>query len=190
MRDVVVLVLAGSIGLAIGAFADVANPDYPEARSIADRIDSTWRSIVTEGADPQEAAAAAGLRVHTFEVSGRERTILTHATPTVAGSCYTFRFGPGILSQAGILEEPSSGCTPLPPGTLEPSGSWSEVLPSERITPPWFVPAVVVLFVAALYAATDIPLALLIRRQKPDPSRSRLTGSSANLESEVLSLES
>ncbi|MEA1903912.1 MAG: hypothetical protein U9N56_10330 [Actinomycetota bacterium] len=156
-----------SLSFAIAPFADVANADYPEARDIADRIHAAWRSIDSGGADPEEAAAAAGLRVHTFEVDGQPSMILTHSEPTSAGSCYALRFGPKILSEVGILAEPTSGCAPQAPGIFERGGSWSEVLPSERITPPWFVPLVVLLFTAGVFAVTDIPIALLTKPRSP-----------------------
>ncbi len=174
IRDLVILVFVALLGLAIAPFADVANEDYPEARAIADRIQATWRSIVSEGADPDEAAASAGLRVFVFEAAGSPRTILTHPEPTAAGSCYAIRFGPGIVTDAGILLDTAPGCTPLPPGTFEHRGSWSEVLPSERTTPVWFVPLVVLLSGAGLIAVTGIPLALLAKlRSQASPTTQR-----------------
>lgn len=169
-RDLLILVIAAAIGLAVLPFADVANVDYPEARAVADRLDSAWRSILG-GSDPEVTATAAGLRLHTFETDGRSLMVLTLSEPTSTGLCYAIRFGPGILSVAGILEEPGPGCTPQSPGVFEQRGSWSEVLPSERITQPWFIPLIVLLSAAGLFAMTDISIVLLTKPRSRVSSR-------------------
>lgn len=162
-RDFVIFAFALLVGAAIQPFADLPNPEYPEAREIADRLDSAWRSVANDGVDPAEAAETAELNVYFYEVNERVRTVFTHPEPTEAGHCYTVRRGPWIGTEAGILEAPVLRCTPQPPGLVSETGSWEEVLPSQRITTVWYVPVMVLLSGIALYAATDIPLALLTR---------------------------
>lgn len=163
-RDLAIVVLTATIAVAIQPFADVANVDYPEARAVADRIDSAWRSI-SGGADAEETVTRAGLRLHIFDVDGRSLMVLTDVERTSTGFCYAIRFGPGILSEAGVLEDPDSACTPESLGVFVRGGSWSEILPSERITPPWFIPLMVLLFAAGLYALVDISIVLVTRRE-------------------------
>jgi hypothetical protein len=168
VRDVVLLVAVAVLVALLIPSADVANPDYPEARSIADRITTAWGAVIEDGVAPEEAAANAGLRAFTYEVGDQPRTVLTHPEPTAAGVCYALRFGPGILTAAGTLYDPTAGCTPRPPGRFDKGQSWSEVLPSERITTWWFVPAILVLSGVALYAVTGIILTLITgERSRP-----------------------
>lgn len=162
-RDVLIVVFAVALGFVAVPFADVANPDHPEAQAIADRLDSAWRSIVRDGVAPQEAASAAGLAVFTFDVDERPRIVLTQSEPTAAGVCYAIRFGPGILTAAGTLAAPSDGCTPQSPGRFDQGNSWAEVLPSERITTWWFLPLMALACAGVLYAATDLAIAAMIR---------------------------
>jgi hypothetical protein len=166
VRDVLIIVALGVLALALVPFADVANPDYPEARDIADRITVAWEAIVHSGAVPEDAAAAAGLRVFTFE-DEQPRTVLTHPEPTSKGICYALRFGPGILTMAGTLLEPAAGCTPQPPGRFSRSGAWSDVLPSERVTMWWFLPLMILAGGGVLYAGTDIVIKLTTRPSPP-----------------------
>jgi hypothetical protein len=77
VRDVLIVIALGILALALVPFADVANPDYQEARDIADRINAVWEAIIHSGAVPEEAAAAAHLRVFTYE-DDQPRTVLTH----------------------------------------------------------------------------------------------------------------
>lgn len=170
-RDLAIVVLAVAIALVIQPFADVANVDYPEARAVADRLDSAWRSIIA-GGDAEGTAKGSGLVLHTSDVDGRSLMILTDTEPTSTGICYVIRFGPGVLSEAGVLKESGSGCTPGSSDLFERRGSWSEVLPSERITQPWFIPLMVLLFGAGLYALVDIPIVLVARRESAE-SRGR-----------------
>lgn len=163
MRDILILVSAIALGLAVQPFADVPNPDYPEAHDVAERLQAAWWSVVQGGVSPEEAAAAHGLHVYFFEVNERIRTVYTDSEPTASGDCYVVRRGPWIGTQWGILETPTSGCTPQPPGVVKVSGSQEEVLPSERITPEWFVPVIVLLSAIGLSAATDASLVLLTK---------------------------
>ena len=96
-RDVSIVVLIAAVALVVIPSADVPNSDYPEARAVADRLDSAWRSI-GDGADAGETATAAGLVVATFEVAGRTVIVLSDSRPTTTGVCYAFRFGQGVLS--------------------------------------------------------------------------------------------
>lgn len=170
-RDLAMLVLAVAIGLAVSPFADVANVDYPEARAVADRLDSAWRSIL-DGSDAEQTATEADLRVYTYEVDGRSLVVLAPLEPTSTGLCYAIRFGSGILTVGGVLEEPGEGCTPQPSGVFESRGSWSAVLPSERITEPWFIPLAVLLSAVGLSAMTDISIFLLSKPRSPAPTAS------------------
>lgn len=162
-RNLAVIAVTTVAAIAIGTFADVANPDYPPARSLADRLDAAWRAI-DAGAAPDDAAAAEGLRAHILDSPRGQQTILTHPEPASDGRCYALTFGTGVVTVAGTLRAPAPGCTPTPPVLFEVRGTWSEVLPSPRTTPAWFVPVLTVLFAVALYAVTDIVLTLLMRR--------------------------
>lgn len=161
VRDLLILVFTVSVGAAIQPFADVPNPEYPEAQGIADRLNSVWRAVADDGIDPVEAAATEDLDVYFFEVNERVRTVFTHPEPTEVGHCYAVRRGPLVGTEAGILEDPNPECTPQQPGLFSVSGSWDEILPSERMTTKWYIPIMILLSAVALYAATDIPLALL-----------------------------
>ncbi len=158
------MVLIAAVALVVIPSADVPNSDYPEARAVADRLDSAWRSI-GDGADAGETATAAGLVVATFEVAGRSVIVLSDSRPTTTGVCYAFRFGQGVLSEAGVVTGSSSGCSPDSLETFDRGGSWSDVLPSERITRPWFVPVMVLLVALGLFALADIPIAWSSRRE-------------------------
>jgi hypothetical protein len=166
VRDVLIAIVLGLLALALVPFADVANPDYPEARDIADRINAVWEAIIHSGAVPEEAAAAAHLRVLTYE-DEQPRTVLTHPEPTSKGICYALRFGPGILTMAGTLLKPAAGCTPQPPGRFDRSGAWSDVLPSERLTMWWFLPLMILIGGGVLYAGTDIVIKLTTKPSTP-----------------------
>lgn len=168
VRDVLIMIALGLLALALVPFADVANPDYPEARDISDRITVAWEAIIHSGAVPEEAAAAAGLRVFTYE-EDQPRTVLTHPEPTSTGICYALRFGPGILTMAGTLLEPAAGCTPQAPGRFNRSGAWSDVLPSERLTMWWFLPLMILIGGSVLYAGTDIVIKLIAKPSTPTP---------------------
>jgi hypothetical protein len=168
LRDALIIIVLGFSAVALVPFADVANPDYPEARDIADRITAVWQAITRDGAVPEEAATAAHLRVFTYE-DDRPRTVLTHPEPTSKGICYALRFGPGILTMAGTLLQPDAGCTPQAPGRLDRSGAWSDVLPSERLTMWWFLPLMILAGGGVLYAGTDTVIMLVTK--PPPPAR-------------------
>jgi hypothetical protein len=161
VRDAVILAVAATLAGLLAPHADVANPDYPEARDIADRITMAWEAITEDGMALDEAAADANLRAFTYEVEGHLRSVLTHREPTATGVCYALRFGPGILTAAGTLHEPTEGCTPQPPGRFDKGQAWSEVLPSERITTWWFLPLMFLISGMALYAVTDMVIELI-----------------------------
>jgi hypothetical protein len=163
---VLIVIILAILAWTLVPFADMANPDYPEARDIADRITAAWKAIIHDGAIPEDAAAAAHLRAFTFEAD-RPRTVLTHPEPTAEGICYALRFGPGILTMAGTLAEPGAGCTPQPPGRFDKSGAWSDVLPSERVTAWWFLPLMILAGGGVLYAGTDIVIKLIAKPSPP-----------------------
>lgn len=157
-----------SVVLMVGAailvpLADVANPDFPEANDIEGRITATWEAIVRNGADPEDAAAANGLQIFTYEAGDKPFYVLTHPAPTSAGVCYALLFGSGTPTTAGILLEAAPGCTPQLPGLFESAGSWESVLPSERMTPWWFVPLMLVIVGYVLFVAIDIVVAIVTR---------------------------
>lgn len=162
--DLVVLVAAVALGLAVAGSADIPNPAYPEPREIADRIHDAWLRVVVDDVGADEAAEQARLRAYTYDTPDRTITVITHPEPTAAGTCYAVRFGPGIGERVGVLDEPTDGCTPRPPGVLARSGTWHDVLPSERITPVWFIPLVVLLSAVGVAALVDGAVQLLERR--------------------------
>jgi hypothetical protein len=166
LRGAVIFLIAAVAGIVLAPFGDVPNAEHPEARDVADRIDAAWRSVTDGSTSPEEAATAAGLRVRHFEVGGRPRTIITTAEPTAAGTCYAIRFGEGVVTQVGtVAVDPDSGCEPHATGILLTRGSWSSVLPSERVTPRWFVPLVTFVLLVALVAAIDVTIVLISKRR-------------------------
>ncbi len=91
MRD---LVLIGGVAVAMllaVPFADVANPDYPEASAIAERLNAACRSVWSGGVSIEEAASAEYLVVYQYPAEEGTVSVLTHAQPTAAGTCYGMR---------------------------------------------------------------------------------------------------
>jgi hypothetical protein len=159
------LVLVGGIiavVVLLSPFADIATPDYPAARTQADLLDTAYRSVWSGEASPEAAASATGLVVYGFPVDGRIVSVLTHAQPTADGSCYGLRTGGGFATEA-VRFAPTDGCVPQGRSAFEAVGSWEEVLPSERMTAVWFIPALVVLIGSALALMTTIVMKLLLK---------------------------
>lgn len=159
------LLLLGAIivvALLLAPFADVATPDYPEARAQADRLDAAYQSVWRGDASPEAAATEHGLSVYELPVGDRMTSLMTHAEPTAGGTCYGMRMGDGLATVA-VKFAPTDGCGPHRGTAFRATGSWEDVLPSERMTAVWFVPALFVLISGAIILTTDIVLKLLSR---------------------------
>ncbi|HSJ70285.1 MAG TPA: hypothetical protein VLA29_01430 [Acidimicrobiia bacterium] len=148
--------------MALLPFGDVPNPGYAEARAIADGLDATYALVWQDGVALEEAAAANGMGVHEFSLSGRTVSVLVDPQPSSLGKCYGLRLGAG-LDVAAVRFAPKDGCVPLGPAAFEKAGTWSEVLGTERVTAVWFVPAVVIIVGLILSLVTNIILKLLPR---------------------------
>jgi len=141
-------------------FADVATAEYPEARALADRLNAAYQSVWQGDASLEAAAIADGLRVYEFPVEDRTISVLTHPQPTADGTCYGLRTGGGLATDA-VRFAPTDGCVPLGRSAFESVGAWGDVLPSERMTTVWFVPALLVLIGCVLALTTNIVVKLL-----------------------------
>lgn len=94
----------------IGTFPPGVDADGPEP-------DSPHQLKATRAGKhslPTEVPAAEIPVVHTVDVGGQPLIITTHSEPTSTGSCCAVKFGPTIVEQVGILQEPTSGCAPQP----------------------------------------------------------------------------
>lgn len=159
-RDLVLMGIVVAAMLVLAPFQDVATPDYPEARAQADSLNSAYRSILSGEASIEAAGSAEGLLVYEFPTEDRTVSVLTHAQPTAAGTCYGLRLGGGLATLA-VEFAPTDGCVPQGRSAFRVAGSWEDVLPSERMTTVWFVPALIVLGSCVLVLSTDIVLKLL-----------------------------
>jgi hypothetical protein len=159
-RDLVLI--GGIIGvmLLLVPFADVATAEYPEARALADRLNAAYQSVWQGDASLEAAAIADGLRVYEFPVEDRTISVLTHPQPTADGTCYGLRTGGGLATDA-VRFAPTDGCVPLGRSAFESVGAWGDVLPSERMTTVWFVPALLILLGCVLALTTNIVVKLL-----------------------------
>jgi len=86
-------VLIGGVAVAMllaVPFADVPNPDYPEASAIAEHLNAACRSVWSGGVSIEVAASAEYLIVCQYPAEGTV-SVLTHAQPTAAGTCYGMR---------------------------------------------------------------------------------------------------
>ena len=162
-RDLVLMgIVVAAMLLLLAPFSDVATPDYPEARAHADSLNSAYRSILSGEASIEAAASAEGLVVHEFPAGERTVSVLTHAQPTAAGTCYGLRLGGGFATLA-VEFAPTDGCVPQGRSAFRMTGSWEDVLPSERMTTVWFIPALILLGSCAIVLSTDIVLKLLFK---------------------------
>ena len=171
-RFVLDLVLIGAmiaVVLLLVPFADVPNAEYPEARALADRFDAAYASVWRGDTSLEAAAAADGLSVYQFPFEERTISVLTHPQPTANGTCYGLKTGGGQATVA-VKFVPTNGCVPQGRSAFEKVGSWSDVLPSERLTTVWFVPALVILIGCAMALTTNLVLKLL-----PQMNRGRTT---------------
>lgn len=159
------LVLIGGIivvMLLLVPFADVATADYPEAQALADRLNAAYQSEWRGDTSLEAAAIADGLRLYEFPIEGRTISVLTHPQPTADGTCYGLRTGGGFATDA-VRFAPTDGCVPLGRSAFESVGAWGGVLPSERMTTVWFVPALLILIGCVLALTTNIVVKLLSR---------------------------
>jgi hypothetical protein len=159
------LVLIGGIVAAVillAPFGDVANPDFAEARSQTERLDAAYQTVWSGDASLETAANAEGLRVHDYPLGERTVSIMVHPEPTAAGTCYGLRMGGGFGTDA-VRFAATDDCTPQAVASFEAIGSWSDILPSQRATTVWFVPALVALITGAAILSTNIVLKLLFR---------------------------
>lgn len=142
--------------------ADTPRPEYPEAQAAADRLNAVSGSVSRGDASLKAAAAAHDLRVYDFQFDGRTVSVVTQSEPTADGTCYGIRMGGG-LSTLALKFAATDGCEPLGLWTFESTGRWEDVLPAERTTPWWFVPAMIALAGGVLWFATSIVLKLINR---------------------------
>jgi len=81
IRDVVILGCVVVAFLVIRPFADVKNPDYPEAQALADQMTSLYRSFLNDETSVTATAASMGLIVFEQPVDGISTSIVTHQRP-------------------------------------------------------------------------------------------------------------
>jgi hypothetical protein len=160
VRDLVLIGALIAVALLLIPFADVPNAEYPEARALADRFDAIYASVWRGDTSLEAAAEADGLRVYQFPFDERTISVLTDPQPTAHGTCYGLRTGGGQATVA-VKFVPTNGCVPQGRSAFEKVGSWSDVLPSERLTTVWFIPALVVLIGCAMALTTSLVLKLL-----------------------------
>lgn len=162
MRDLLFLGGLLAVGLLLIPFGDVPNTAYPEARAIADRLDNAYGLVWGGDVSIETAAVTENLIVYAFPVGDRTISVLTHAQPTAAGTCYGLRLGGGFGTEA-VRFLPHDGCVPQGHYAFEAVGSWEDVLGTERMTTVWFVPALIFLFGIGIALTTSIVLKLLPR---------------------------
>lgn len=143
-------------------FADVPNPEYPEASAIAERLNAAYRSAWSGGVSLEAAASAESLVVYRYPSDAGAVSLVTHAHPTEADTCYGMRMGDGF-SPLVVEFAPTDGCVPQGKSVFREAGLWGDVLPSERITTVWFIPALIGL-VGLMVALTTNIVVELVRR--------------------------
>jgi hypothetical protein len=114
------------------------------------------------GASLEAAAVAEGFSVHEYPFGERTVSVMVHPESTAASTCYGLRIGEG-LSTLAVRFTATDGCAPQAVSAFQAQGTWSDVLPSQRMTTLWFVPALVALITGALVLTTTIVLKLLSR---------------------------
>lgn len=166
VRDLVLMGLLLVIALALVPFSDVANDAYPEPRGYADRIQSVFERVSREGAPLLETTEAAGLALFSPASAPPGVVVVTHPEPTEQGWCYGLRLGVGVVTAAVRFPPAEGGCVRSGTAAFSSTGSWDRVLPSERITTVWFVPAMVILVALVVAVTTDLVLQILARRSR------------------------
>jgi hypothetical protein len=111
VRQLVLIAAILAAIVLVGPFADVPNPEYPEASALADRLTTAYRAD-RGGEATVEAASAGDLAVFEYPAGDRTISVLTHTEPTAAGACYGLRFGGGETTIA-IKFTSSSSCVPF-----------------------------------------------------------------------------
>ncbi len=162
VRDLVLIGGIIAVAALLAPFADTPTPGYPEAQAAADGLNAAHRSVMLGDASLEAAAAVNDLSVYEFEFKGREVSVLAQPQPTADGTCYGIRMGGGIATVA-VEFAPTDACVPQGPSTFEAIGSWEDLLPSERMTPWWYVPAMILFVGSALVLATGVVLKLISR---------------------------
>lgn len=164
-RDLVFLGAAITVAILIAPFADVPTPDYPEARAQADTLNAAYRSVWGGNVSVEAAAGAYGLNAYELPVGQRVVWMMTHPQPTTGGTCYGLRTGGGMATVA-VKFAPMDGCEPQQGTAVQGVGLWEDVLPSERTTAVWFVPAIAILASCAVVISTNIILKLLLQTDR------------------------
>ena len=164
-RELVLLGGVIAVVVLLAPFADVPTPDYPEARARADSLNAAYQSVWRGEASVEAAARAHGLTFHELPVGERTVWMLTHPQPTAGGTCYGLRTGGGLATVA-VKFVPIDGCQPQQQTVLVGAGLWEDVLPSERMTTVWFVPALFILASCAVVISTGIIFKLLLRTDR------------------------
>ena len=164
-RELVLLGFVIAMTLLLAPFADVPTPDYPEAQAQADVLNAAYRSVWSGDATVEAAAVAHGLSVHELPAGERATSVLTYPQPAAGGTCYGLRTGGGLATVAVKFAQ-TDGCVPSQRTAFQEVGLWEDVLPSERMTTVWFVPALVILASSAIVLSTGIILKLLLQTDR------------------------
>jgi hypothetical protein len=164
LRQLVLFGLVVGVALVLMPFAESANSEYPEVAELSRRLSAAYESVWRGDASIEEVAVANDLDVAEFPRGDRVVSVLYHREPTEAGWCYGLRIGGGIATVL-VKFAATDGCVPQGHSSFESAGSPSDVLPPERLTRVWFVPAMIALLGAALAISTEIVLKLLARRR-------------------------
>lgn len=162
MRDLVLICGLVAIVVLIMPFGDVANPEFAEADAHATSLQAAFQSVWRGDASPEAAAIAGDLRAYEYPLGERTVLVMVHPEPTAAGTCYGLRTGGG-LGTVAVRYTATYDCVSAPRTVFEAEGTWSDVLPSRRVTSLWFVPALVVLVGCVVVLATKLVLKLLLK---------------------------
>lgn len=162
VRDLVLIGAVVVLTVLIVPFADVENPDFAEAQAHAAGLQASFERVWRGDASLESAAAAEGLRVYEYRLGERTVSVAVHPEPTAAGICYGMRTGGGLVTSA-VRFVATYDCVSPPRSSFQVVGTWGEVLPSERVTPGWFVPGLITLIACVVVLTTRNILKLLLR---------------------------
>lgn len=160
VRDLALIGGIVAVVVLLRPFADVPNPEYPEASAIAERLNAAYRSAWSGGVSLEAAASAESLVVYRYPAGEGTVSLVTHTHPTAADTCYGMRMGDGF-STLVVEFAPTDGCVPQGQSVFREAGLWGDVLPSERITTVWFIPALIVLVGLMVALTTNIVVELV-----------------------------
>ena len=146
----------------MAGFGDIANRDFPEAQARAASLQAAFELVWRGDASLGSAAIAKDLRAYEYPLGERTISVMVHPEPTAAGTCYGVRTGGG-LDTVSVRFTATDDCVSEGRSSFEAVGTWSAVLPSQRVTSEWFVPALVTLIACALALTTNIVLKLQLR---------------------------